>query len=215
MLTSVTFKAYPSMPFIVATGSIYTLPGTDIFWDVIAKILSQFPALDDQGIMAYSFIVRESSVLGTPTPVDAFVAGFLLPVLHPDNTTNSLNATLNKMFAQAIAGTSFPFYYNVIPQTYDDFWAWYNVSNGPLDAGFDQYIGSRLLDGKALTQNLTALAQAFKAATPLNGTSMAYLVGGKGVMNAQPRGGSNAVGSAWRTAYVHTGKPGAIMTEFD
>jgi hypothetical protein len=194
------------MSFVAATGYLFTSPGTDAFWDVIANILSQFPKLDDEGIMAYSFVARNfSGAFGITNPVDGFLATFMLPVLHPDNTSDSMNATLNKMFEQATAGSTLPVTYNVIPQVYPDFWAWYNVSNGPLDAGFDGYLGSRLLDGKALTQNLTALAQAFKAATASGSATMAYLVGGKGVMNAKPRGGSNAVGSAWRKAYVHTG----------
>jgi hypothetical protein len=203
----VTLKAYPSMPFLTAIGFIITAPGTDAFWDVIANVLSQFPALDAQGIMTYSFVARNfSGQYGITTPVDGFLGSFLLPVLHPDNTSDSLNATLNQMFNQAIDGSPVPFLHNVTTQNYPDFWAWYNLSNGPLDAGFDQYIGSRLLDEKALTENLTALASAFKASTPSGGMTSAYLVGGKGVMNAKPRGGSDAVGSAWRKAYVHSGK---------
>lgn len=156
--------------------------------------------------MNYAAVVRNfSGEFGITEPVDAFFAPFLMPALHPENTSDSLVAAINKLFDEATAGAPIQFMRNVIPQAYPDFWAWYNISNGPLDAGFDQYLGSRLLDRKALTQNLTAVAAAFKAATPSGSVTSAYLVGGKGVMHAKPRGGSNAVNSAWRKAYVHSG----------
>jgi hypothetical protein len=206
VITSVTFKAYPSMPIITATGLLLTSPGTDAFWNVFAKVLSKYPAWDDQGIMNYGFVARNfSGQFGLTAPVDAYVAYFIMPVLHPENTTDSFTAAINKVFDEATAGAPIEFQRAVSPQTYPDFWAWYNVNNGPLDAGYDQYLGSRLLDEKALTHNLTALAEAFRAATPLGGVTSVYLVGGHGVINAKPRGGSNAVNSAWRKAYVHSG----------
>jgi hypothetical protein len=202
----VTLKAYTSMPIITATGFLATSPGTDAFWDVVAKVLSQYPELDEQGIMNYGFVARNfSGQFGITDPVDAYFAPFIMPVLHPANTTESFVAAINKVFDEATAGTSIEFRRAVIPQTWPDFWAWYNISNGPLDAGYDQYLGSRLLDAKALTQNLTAVAEAYKAATRSGGVTSAYLVGGKGVINAKPRGGSNGVNSAWRKAYVHSG----------
>lgn len=53
--------------------------------------------------------------------------------------------------------------------TYPDFWAWYPVRNGPLDAAHDQVLASRLVDGKALTQNLTVLREAYKEASRYEG----------------------------------------------
>jgi hypothetical protein len=195
------------MPFITATGFLVTAPGGELFWDVFANVLSQFPALDEQGIMTYAFVARNfSGQYGITSPVDGFLGTFILPGLHPENTSDSLSAVLNKTFSEAAAAYSSQFTIGVIPQTYPDFWAWYNISNGPLDAGYDQYLGSRLLDERALTQNLTALKEAYKASTPFGGITSAYLVGGRGVMNAKPRGGSNAVNSAWRKAYVHSGE---------
>jgi hypothetical protein len=194
------------MPIISVTSFLVASPGSDGFWDVVAKVLSQYPDLDEQGIMNYGLIARNfSGAFGITEPVDAYFAPMLMPVLHPENTSDSVTAAINKVFDEATAGSPVQFQKAVIPQTYPDFWAWYNVSNGPLDAGTDQYLGSRLLDKTALTQNLTALAAAYKAATPMGSIASVFLVGGKGVINAKPRGGSNAVNSAWRKAYVHSG----------
>jgi len=193
------------MPIIAATGVVLTASGSDAFWDVAANVLSQYPALDAQGIMAYSYVVRNfSGQFGITQPIDGVVGSFIMPVLHPENTSESINATLYKIFGQATAGAP-QYLFSATPTMYPDFWAWYSINNGPLDAGFDEYLGSRLLGEQALTENLTALAEAYKAATPMGGMTSAYLVGGHGVMNAKPRGGSNAVNSAWRKAYVHAG----------
>jgi hypothetical protein len=194
------------MPFITASAYLLTPQGREAIWDVTANLLSRYPELDAQGIMVYSLVARNfSGKSGIKVPLDGFLATFILPGLHPENTSLSLTAVVSKLLSKATAAYPFQFMGGVIPQTYPDFWAWYNVSNGPLDAGYDQYLGSRLLDGKALTQNLTALKEAFKAATASGSGISAYLVGGHGVMNAKPRGGGNAVNPAWRRAYVHAG----------
>jgi hypothetical protein len=208
-MTSVTFKAFQSVPFVVATGFVgTTIPGLGAVWDVVANVLSHYPALDAQGIMAYSLVVHDFSrpKKGIPIALDGVLGQWILPALHPENTSDSLDAAINAVFREATAGY-FPgqFIRILTTHTWPDFWAYYNVSNGPRDAGFDQYLGSRLLDGKALTQNLTALKQAFKATTPSGSSTGAFLVGGHGVQNAKPRGGSNAVNPAWRRAYIHSG----------
>ena len=208
------------MPLVTAIAYFATRPGSAEVWDVIANVLSQYPALDAQGIMTYAEVARNfsSAALGILIPVDGYLGSFVLPVLHSENTTESLTAAINKTFTTAMATSSLIFFTNISAVSYPDFWAWYNISNGPLNAGYDQYLGSRLLDGKALTNNLTALGQAYKNSIPASGGSTsAYLVGGKGVMNAKPRGGSNAVNSAWRKAYVHAGtywgKSGRILAD--
>lgn len=164
--------------------------------------------------MAYSFVVHDFSrpSEGLPIPLTGVLGLWILPVLHPENTTDSLSAAINTVFREATSGY-FPgqFLRILTTHTWPDFWAFYNVSNGPRDAGFDQYLGSRLLDGKALTQNLTALREAFKTATPPGGATGTYLVGGHGVQNVKPRGGSNAVNPAWRKAYVHSGAYSAFV----
>lgn len=213
VIISVTIKAFPSTEFFVASVLLGTPPGGAPFWDVITKILSQYPSIDSQGISAYTFVVTNFTsaelvpALNLTTPVDGFYGTFILPSLHPFNTSDSLLAAINNVFNNATSPYPDQFYLSVNPASYPSFWAWYKVNNGPLSAGGNAVLGSRLLDEKALTQNLTALQEALKIVTPPGGSvTQLYLVGGKGVMNAKPRGGSNAVNPAWRRAYVHAGK---------
>lgn len=203
-------KAYPSAPLYMASAFFASAQiGTEDYWDVISRVVSQYPALDSQGISAYTFIAPSfiSTALHLTSAVDGFQGVFFVQGLHPENTSQSLEASINKLFDDAMASYSpSRFIKSVTTTTFSDFWDFYSTSNGPLDAGHDQYLGSRLLDENALTQNLTSLKEAYKTASPPGSVTSVYLVSGKGVHNAKPRGGSNAVNPAWRKAYVHSSK---------
>ena len=51
---------------------------------------------------------------------------------------------------------------------------------------------------------ISALKEAIQAATEPNGMIDFYLLGGKGVRDAKPRGGSSAVNPGWRKALIHS-----------
>lgn len=71
--------------------------------------------------------------------------------------------------------------------------------------GDNRYLVSRLLGMDAL-QNEKALGEALVSGSKSFGGLDFCLVGGKGVQEAKPLGGSNSVNSAWRSAYVHASK---------
>jgi hypothetical protein len=214
VITSVTFKAFPSSPYATVFAFLATAPGTEAFWEVAANVLSQLPQLNDQGISGYTFVAPgfTSAALNVTIPVDTYYGVFNLPLLYPGNSSASLASAISAVFATATAAYPFQFAKSVTPTLYKDFYSYYAINNGPLDAGSDIVVGSRLLDEEALTSNHTAVKEAFKAATPSGSSTSAYLVGGKGVRNAVPRGGSNAVNPAWRKALVHSGEPQHLIT---
>ena len=216
VITSVTFKAFPSAPYATVLAVLATLPGTQAFWVATANVLSQFPMLNDQGISGYTFIAPNitSAALNITSPIDAYYGIFNLPLLYPGNSSASLAAAINNVFATATAAYPFQFLKSVTPTLYPDFYSWYAINNGPLSAGQDYVVGSRLLDEEALTSNLTALVEAFQTATPPGSSSSVYLVGGKGVWDVVPRGGSDAVNPAWRKALVHSGASLPLFSYF-
>jgi hypothetical protein len=63
-------------------------------------------------------------------------------------------------------------------------------------------MGSRLLDSEALSANATATKLALEKFSA-GGQATVYIVSGKGVWEATPRGGSTAANPAWRRTYVH------------
>jgi hypothetical protein len=204
----VTIKAFPSTQFAIADALIATAPGTEAYWDVFASILAQFPKLGAQGISTYSFLAPSfvSPSLNITSAVDAYYGVFMLPLLHPGNSSATLIAAINDVLNTAKAPYPAQFVTSVTGTAYPDFWSWYQNNNGPLDAGSDVVLGSRLLDEKALTANTTAVKEAYKIITQPGRMTNIYLVSGKNVWNAEPRGGSNAVNPAWRKAFVHTGE---------
>jgi len=78
-------------------------------------------------------------------------------------------------------------------------------SHDVSSAGDDLVLGSRLLDAATLNGNQTALKAALKAfaGTGTGSAAGPFLLGGRGVWDAVPRGGSNAVNPAWRKALAH------------
>lgn len=90
-------------------------------------------------------------------------------------------------------------------KSFPSFLAWYQENYDTSESGLNSYLGSRLLDKAALTSNLSGSTAAYEKF--VNGImGIAHLVSGRGVHNARPRGGGNAVLPAWRKAYVHLSK---------
>ena len=204
-MTSVTIKAFTSAPFAVADFILGTSNASDAYWSMVAYIISQYPSLSTQGIAGYVFILPNytNPSLNITTPLAAYAGEFFLPLLSQSNTSTSLGAAISTVFNASIAPYPGDFISSVLLTTYPDFYSWFKDNNGPLDGGFDSLVGSWLLDEKALTGNLTALKEAIKTFTPPDSSSAPYLVSGRGVWNAVPRGGSNAVNPAWRKALMH------------
>ena len=97
---------------------------------------------------------------------------------------------------------------------YSRFYDWWGVNQAAVDqgTGTDIVVASRLLDGHALS-DVSALSSTVGAAVPPGNLANLNLVGGKGVWEALPAGGSDSVSPAWRTAYVEWGKPPRILLE--
>jgi hypothetical protein len=201
-------KAFPAAPFAVVTFLVGTNSTSDAYWSTVAYILSQYPSLSSQGIAGFPFILPDytNPELNITTPVSAFAGNFFMPLLSASNTSETLAAAVTGVFNNATAPYPGQFQSLVIPTTYPDFYSWFKDNNGPLDGGFDGLVGSWLLDEKALTTDLNALKEAIKTFTPPGSSSAPYLVSGKGVWDAVPRGGGDSLNPAWRKAVMHFSK---------
>lgn len=170
--------------------------------DMVSYVLGQYPALMDAGLSGYTYYAADfhvspnASIGGITGSVALFdtqdpqdLLGLLAPALDHINATwpGEFNSTL-------------------VPTVYGSFWEYFAVRYDQSPAGADQLTGSRLFDREALEQRATgeALGRLVKEAFVMP----VFLVGGKGVAEVVPRGGSNAVLPAWRKAYIHTRKLG-------
>jgi hypothetical protein len=197
VITSATIKAFHSTPIIGYDLTITSL-ASETFWDGLTYFFSQYPSLSRQGISGYQGIYPKSP----NNPAYGTMNGtFILPVHSPANTTESFTAAIGDLILHL--NTTYPnaFQFETSVATYAQFYDWwYNPSPG--FAGIDIIIGSRLLDEKALTADLSALKAALKVAIPPGGASVNFVAGGK-VRDVVPRGGSNALNPAWRKAVIH------------
>jgi hypothetical protein len=201
VITSATFKAFPSTPFNSLEISAATEPNTDTYWSAMAYLLSQFPSLSEQGISSYTSFAPNTTSSGAQ--IGALSGSFFLPSLFPSNTSASLAAALAPIVANINAAYPNQFSFSSNATAWPSFYDWWFANSGPNNAGYDLLFGSRLLDEQALIANVTALKDAIMGATAPGLGSGALLVSGKGVWNAVPRGGSNAVLPAWRKSLVH------------
>lgn len=102
-----------------------------------------------------------------------------------------INETYSNQKTRKVASTVFPNFYSMFLEYADD--------DG---VGVDKVVGSRLLPPETLTED------AFSGALMdfLGGSGgRLYMVSGKGVWDAKPRDGSDAVNLAWRKALIHAG----------
>ena len=209
-----TIAAWPSFNWIGYNITIGTLPNSEPFWDSVAYILSQHPVLAEYGISGYGDLSSNASVLG------GFYGGFqgifFIPVLSPENTTDSLVAAIAPLIDYINA--TWPGYFEFIttpPVIYPSFYDWWLPFNAPNYGGIDFMVGSRLLPAEALTANLTAVKIALQGFNPVGKSGISVdFVSGKGVWDAVPRGGSDSLNPAWRKAVIHMSKYQTLNFEF-
>jgi hypothetical protein len=205
-MTRATIRTYPTPKVLHSVSGFITTPGDPRIFDFSSYVLSQFPSLGDGGLSGYAFVLKNFL---SPFDNSSYIAGIvgLTVMLDTADATD-----MDRLWAPVVehVNATWPgITYFSIKTTFPSVWEWFKVNKDNTAAGGNSYVGSRLLDKAALTNNVTALAEAYESFTG-DGIGTAYLVSGKGVWNAKPRGGSNAVSPGWRSAYVHASKLHAI-----
>ena len=116
---------------------------------------------------------------------------------------NSIPSTLSSIFSPVLDHISQSYSVNVSFsfQEAPNFYEWKKHYYPAGAVGTDAILGNRLLDEKALSKPLPALASALRVAYPTVGL-LFNLVSGPGVWNATPPGGLGSMAPAWRKAVV-------------
>ncbi|KAK5656208.1 hypothetical protein OQA88_4969 [Cercophora sp. LCS_1] len=204
ILTSVTLRTFPTPKITSRLTIIVTTNLTEpAVFDMVAYVLSQFPSLGDQGLSGYSYFFP-----AFPNPFDGgntTVAGLVLSMVLQDSTSAAMDKLWNPITSHIDKTWPDAFQTVQVPDEYPSFYAWFEEHYDTTAAGTNTVGGSRLLGEDELTANLTLNAQVFRQFAS-NGVGTAFLVAGKGVHDAEPRGGGNAANPAWRRAYVHASK---------
>jgi hypothetical protein len=204
VLLNVTMRTYPTMPTTIMNLEIVAEVGSEDFWDMNAYFMSQYPYLADQQISGYPTISPVYQVSENES-VALLVAGW-----H-DYRSAYNNSNITAIFDPILSYIASTWPDMEISNPTTAYASRYQAALGSHDtsnAGADLVLGSRLLDAGSLTGNQTALKEAIKGftGTGANDGSSPFLLGGRGVWNAEPLGGGDAVCPAWRTSLVHFGK---------
>lgn len=175
-------------------------------WDMVGYLLSQFPYLDSNGVSGYSVLSHNYTVPdgNNGTMMIAGLAGEFLILDTQD--PNDMQAIWDPIIAHV--KTTWPTAVALVGLTpYSSFASWLDVYYDNNPTGYDEYVGSHLLDTVSLTSDSTAVGQAFETFR-----GQAFLVSGVGTRDAKPRGGGTAVTPSWRRAIVHASKLYDIFT---
>jgi hypothetical protein len=214
-MTSATMQGFPE-PSITNLDFFITSPTTnsDLF-DMVAYVLGQFPTLAAAGISGYPSVFQNQASGST------WVSGMQGRVIMTNNNNNnSSSSSSNTSFSGAEEDIlavlqpvfdgveeNWPGVFTVAAntRTYDSFHAWYADCYDGSPSGYSHVMGSRLLDETALAADPAAVRDAMRKFAA-GGHATVYIVSGKGVWEAEPRGGGNAVSPGWRRAIVHASK---------
>lgn len=206
VITSVTLKTFPSPKIQAITWTVLIKPNSTFYSDIITYTLSQIPSLMDAGLSGYHFVTNRMPMPIPDPNLPRTINGFAGVAILPDKTieeTDQLFAPLNHTLAEKWPGEA-SLFKNIT--SYDSFLSWFNVNYDQGLAGGNSYLVSRLLSKHTLENITPQSKKAFMTPLSTLGSYAIFMVGGKGVINAKPRGGGNAVNPAWRNAYVHMGK---------
>jgi hypothetical protein len=210
-MISVTMKTHPSPTIQSVDFFLGTAPDAPNAREVLGWILSQVPDLMDAGLRGYNWVSPNGpvpiTVEGIPKTLAAMSGEMVLTNSSPE-VAEALMADLVGNLTAKFNGTYS--YYDV--NSWDSWLHWYDEYDNGLAAGDSLVLKSGLISRKALTEDPDAMADAmYQACEPSgDGGMLFFALGGKGVVDAKPRGGSNSVNPGWRSAYVHGCKSSSL-----
>ena len=198
-MTKVTIRTIPSPRLAVYNFNLQKEPNSTAYWEIVAYFLAQYPTLSAANVSAFTYLYPHI----TPTEGGPPVASFEAVLVLPDPTSETeledlwapfwthVNETYNGQFVNQTTSSVFPNLYSMFLDYAD-----------ASTAGVDKVVGSWLLPADTLTdENFKDTLVTFVGESG----SRLYMVSGKGVWDAKPRDGGDAVNPAWRKALIHAG----------
>lgn len=166
----------------------------------MAYFLSQFPTLSAAKVSAFTYLYPKITLDESEGPVASFEGVFALP---DSTSTCVLDHLLAPLWAHVNETYPNQTVIEVTSKVFPNLYSLYLQFADASTAGVDKVVGSWLLPEESLTDD--ALGDALIDFVGESGARL-YMVSGRGVWNAKPRGGSDAVNPAWRKALIHAGK---------
>lgn len=166
----------------------------------MAYLLAQYPALSDSNVAAYTYMYPNTSAAGLVGNASSFEAVF---ALYNASSASALEDLLNPFLRHVNETYSGHITTKATLTVFSNFYSMFLEYADDGGAGVDKVVGSRLLPPETLTED--AFRDALIDFMGEAGGRL-YMVSGRGVWDAKPRGGSDAVNPAWRKTLIHAGK---------
>ncbi|CAH0018225.1 unnamed protein product [Clonostachys rhizophaga] len=204
VITSITIQAHPT-PVLQHINLFAGIPANSTRRDeFLSFMLNKVPDLLDSGLRGYCFL----NPLGLPMPIPglpdgmASFSGALILINKGPEAVYEILAPINATVQERFGGEAGIYSEGV--KSYNKWLDWFDVNYDSGTTGGTALMVSRLIDRAPLKDKSDETTQALITAAKAAGLISFYPLGGKGVNEAVPRGGSNSVNPGWRKAYVHT-----------
>jgi hypothetical protein len=207
VLLSATLKTFPTPPMTTISFLVTGVENSDVWWEAMAYMLSQYPYLSSYNISGYPVVYPYYYDTYLDTNIALYEGGFLI---HDGTDGAGLTKILEPVMSHIQT-----FYPSLIVWSsstieYPSFYSFYQVNKDHSTAGWDTVLGSRLLSANSLTGDLTTMAAAMKGFAAGQWTGP-FLLGGIGVQEAAVNGGNTSVTPAWRNALLHYGRHPVLL----
>lgn len=207
VITSMTMKTHPT-PKIVQAGLVVTTQLNDtILPDLMGYIASQVPYILNSGVSGYSYIGHNmTSPLPPGSGLPSAIPGLIGTFIVQDKSLDAVHAIfkpLNDTIMQRWQGDAKML---VSTKEYPSFLAWIRENYDEDPTGQDLFLASRLLDTAFVQGDERTIGQTLWDVSGKLSRLAMFVLGGRGVQEAKPAGGSDSVNPAWRRALVHACK---------
>lgn len=207
VITSMTMKTHPSPKITQASLIVSAQLDDPILPDLMGYMASQATYLLNSGVSGYSYIGHNMSSpsppgSGLPSAISGIMGTFIVQDKGPD-AVQDIFKPLNDTIMQRWKGDGKMF---LSTKEYPSFLAWASENYDEDPTGQDVFLGSRLLDTSFVERDEKTIGQALWDVSGKMPRLAMFVLGGKGVQEVQPAGGSDAVNPAWRRALIHACK---------
>ena len=218
VMTSVTINTFPEVPITTYTLSFGSAQGSEAYWETVAYLVSKLPHIMDSGVAGYAYALPQYDYEGQAASI--WESLFLMP-----NSSIAKLESIMSFFSEYV-NTTWSGQITLIPPTTTQFptvYAYYQANKNQAPVGENDIITSRLLDGAALSKNVSLIREYVQTSLPTSADSNTdiippvvniNLISGPGLWKAVPAGGSDSVNPVWRRAYLEYGMSVSLPSLF-
>lgn len=197
VITSFTIKAIPTPKIVAGQFAMTAAPNSSVAVAIGSLVLSRIPDMVDMGGSGYMW-----SLASGPSPAGNGSIGGIYGVLAVEGSEDVtvLDRIWEPIVAEAKRRWGSAVQFQSIPAVFPSLYAYVKQYHDTTVAGTGKLIDTRLLSASAMRDEPAELTAANECAVRRGDNEQlgVMVVAGKGLHEAEPRGGDNAVHPFWR-----------------